>query len=88
MRRQTLVKGVEIRLRIGWQAKNQRRIFDRTLAIYGYPPQEAAAVALRTVSAWLSSNPNYGMAVVMSCFDQKTRQCCQNVIDACAPGKE
>ena len=56
--------------------------------VYGYPPQEAAAVALRTVSAWLSANPNYGMAVVMSCFDQKTRQCCQNVIDACAPGKE
>lgn len=56
--------------------------------VYGYPPQEAAAVALHTVSAWLSANPNYGMAVVMSCFDQKTRQCYQNVIDACAPGTE
>ena len=56
--------------------------------VYGYPPQEAAAVALRAVSNWLSANPDYGMAVVMSCFDQKTRQCYQNVIDACASGKE
>ena len=55
--------------------------------VYGYPPLEAAAVALRTVSAWLSANPNYGMAVAMNCFDRKTGQCYQNVIDACAPGK-
>lgn len=56
--------------------------------VYGYPPQEAAAVALRAVSDWLSANPEYGMAVVMSCFDQNTWQCYQNVIDACAPGKK
>ena len=56
--------------------------------VYGYPPQEAAATALRAVSDWLSANPDYGMAVVMSCFDPKTRQCYQNVIDACAPRKE
>lgn len=56
--------------------------------VYGYPKQEAAFVALRTVSSWLSANPDYGMAVVMSCFDQQTRQCYQNVIDATAPKKE
>ena len=56
--------------------------------VYGYPPQEAATVALQAVSAWLSANPDYGMAVVMSCYDQKMRQCYQNVIDAYAPGKE
>ena len=55
---------------------------------YGYPKQEAALIALRTVSAWLSDNPNYGMAVIMVCLDQETRICYQNVIDACAPGKE
>ncbi len=55
---------------------------------YGYPPREAAAAALITVSQWLSENPDYGMAVIMSCFDQETRQYYQNVIDACAKGKE
>ena len=56
--------------------------------VYGYPPQEAAKVALRAVENWLTANPDYGMAVVMSCYDQKMRQCYQNVIDAYAPGKE
>ena len=55
---------------------------------YGYPKQEAAVIALRAVSNWLSSNPDYGMAVIMVCQDQETRKCYQNVIDACAPGKE
>jgi len=56
--------------------------------IFGYPKQEAAAVALKAISNWLSENPDYGMAVVMSCHDQETLKCYQNVIDACAPGKE
>ena len=55
---------------------------------YGYPRQEAAAVALRAVSNWLSSNPDYGMAVVMSCKTPEMRQCYQDIIDACVPGKE
>ena len=37
---------------------------------------------------WLSANPDYGMAVIMVCRDEETRKCYQNVIDACAPGKE
>ena len=45
-------------------------------------------MALQTVSKWLSDNPDYGMAVVMSCYDQEMRQYYQNVIDAFAPGKE
>ena len=49
---------------------------------YGYPKQEAAMVALRAVSNWLSANPDYGMAVIMVCRDQETRDCYQNVIDA------
>ncbi len=55
---------------------------------YGYPKQEAAVIALRAVSDWLSANPDYGMAVIMVCRDQETRSCYQNVIDAGAPGKE
>ena len=47
---------------------------------YGYPRQEAAAVALRTVAKWLSDNPDYGMAVIMVCRDEETRKCYQNVI--------
>ena len=55
---------------------------------YGYPKQEAAAVALKAVSSWLTSNPDYGMAVIMVCRDSEMRQYYQDVIDACAPRKE
>ncbi|MDO4866952.1 MAG: O-acetyl-ADP-ribose deacetylase [Clostridia bacterium] len=48
---------------------------------YGYPRQEAAMVAILTISAWFADNPRYGMTVVMSCFDQQTRRCYQNVMD-------
>lgn len=54
---------------------------------YGYPSQDAAAAALAAVSTWLSENPDYGMAVVMSCYDERTKQCYQNVIDFCTPEK-
>ena len=52
---------------------------------YGYPKQEAAAIALRAVSGWLSKNPDYGMAVIMVCYDVEMRTCYQSFIDACAP---
>ena len=48
---------------------------------YGYPRQEAATVALLTISAWFADNPDYGMTVVMSCMDPQTRRCYQNVLD-------
>ena len=54
---------------------------------YGYPARKAAAVALNTAAAWLSDNPDYGMAVVMSCYDERMRACYQSVIDACTPPK-
>ena len=56
--------------------------------IFGYPKREAAVVAIKAVTNWLSENPDYGMAVVMCCHDQETRQCYQDIVDACAPGKE
>lgn len=55
---------------------------------YRYPKQEAAAIALRAVSGWLSANPDYGMAVIMVCCNDEMRQFYQNVIDACALGRE
>ena len=55
--------------------------------VYGYPKQEACVIALRAVSTWLSDNPDYGMAVIMSCRDQGMMDCYQRVIDACAPGR-
>ena len=55
---------------------------------YGYPRQEAAAVALRAVAGWLQVNPDYGMAVILVSHDEEGKKYYQNVIDACAPGKE
>ncbi len=54
---------------------------------YRYPKQEAAVIALKAVSGWLSENPDYGMAVFMCCMDQETRDCYQKVIDVCESEK-
>ena len=48
--------------------------------VYGYPADKAAAVALRTISSWLSENEDYGMAVVMSCFSERMFETYQKVI--------
>ena len=40
--------------------------------VYGYPKDEAAKVALRAIADWFNENENYGMTVVMSCFDKGT----------------
>jgi len=40
--------------------------------VYGYPLEEAAEIALKTVSDWVKVNPHYGMAVLFSCFNDKT----------------
>ena len=40
--------------------------------VYGYPPEEAAQIALVTISRWMKANPHYGMDVILSCFDQRT----------------
>lgn len=40
--------------------------------VYGYPLQQATEIALKTVSDWLKINPNYGMAVMFACFNEKT----------------
>ena len=40
--------------------------------VYGYPKEDAALVALVAVSDWMKINPDYGMAIIMSCFDDET----------------
>lgn len=37
---------------------------------YCYPPREATAVALDTVTEWLKNNPDYDMTVEFSCFTE------------------
>ena len=39
---------------------------------YRYPREEAAEVAVKTISEWLSENPDYEIKVIMSCFDKST----------------
>lgn len=42
--------------------------------VYGYPKKEAAEIALRTIFGWFSENTDYGLEVVMSCFDRETAE--------------
>lgn len=48
---------------------------------YGYPRKRACRIALNAVACWLDDHPDYGMAVVMSCYDQEMRDCYQRVIN-------
>lgn len=47
--------------------------------VYGYPLEEAANVALRTINNWMQVNPDYGMAVLAACFDQRTKDLYEKV---------
>lgn len=38
---------------------------------YGYPLEDATQVALSTVDEWLRVNPQYGMAVLFACYDER-----------------
>ena len=40
--------------------------------IYGYPLDEACEIALVSVLSWLADHMDYGMAVIFSCFDERT----------------
>lgn len=48
--------------------------------VYGYPKEDAAKVALQAISDWFNKNEDYGMIVVMSCFDQATYEVYQKVM--------
>ena len=49
--------------------------------VYGYPKHEAARIALAAVSRWLSDNADYGMTVIMSCFDDEMKRIYLDAID-------
>lgn len=40
--------------------------------VYGYPVEEAVPIAMKTVSQWLEENQDYGMKIILSCFDKRT----------------
>ncbi len=50
--------------------------------VYGYPLEEATEIALKTVSDWFRINPSYGMAVLFSCYNEKTKDIYNSVWDA------
>ncbi len=41
--------------------------------VYSYSKMEAAFIALSEISKWLSKNSDYGIAVVIVCYDQDMR---------------
>ena len=48
--------------------------------VYGYPKEAAAQVALNAIADWFNDNKDYGMTVVISCFDQRTYDIYQKII--------
>lgn len=52
---------------------------------YGYPLEEAVPVALAAITRWLDENEDYGMTVILCCFDRRTYDCYQNFIESCNP---
>ena len=49
--------------------------------VYGYPKMAAAVIALRTISQWLSANPDYDMEVAVVCFNGEMQTCYQSAAD-------
>lgn len=47
--------------------------------VYGYPKDKAARVALVAIVDWLGANEEYGITVVMSCFDKEAYDAYQAV---------
>ena len=50
--------------------------------VYGYPKEEAAIISLKAIVGWLDKNEDYGMKVVISCFDKSAYEIYQKVINA------
>ena len=50
--------------------------------VYGYLKTEAAEIALKAINDWVGENEDYGMAVVMSCFDKGTYEVYQKLSKA------
>ena len=55
--------------------------------VYGYPKEEAAAIAMDTVGKWLAANKNYVMHVVMCCFDQENFEIYERIVKSSQKGQ-
>ena len=49
--------------------------------VYGYPLEEAIPVALKAVMDWFRENQDYMIAVLLSCFDERTYTLYQNFLE-------
>lgn len=54
---------------------------------YGYPIEEAARIALLTCTQWLNAHPDYGMNIILTCFNSATLKAYQSIIDAAQRGQ-
>ena len=42
--------------------------------VYGYPLEDATAIAVKTVAQWLEDYADYAMQVIFCCFDARTER--------------
>lgn len=42
--------------------------------VYGYPLEDATAIAVKTVAQWLEAHADYAMQVIFCCFDARTER--------------
>ena len=54
---------------------------------YGYPKEEAARIALLTVTQWLNDNPDYAMKIILTCYNSAVYKAYQELIDAAKHGE-
>lgn len=54
---------------------------------YGYPLEEAAIVALLTVTQWLNDNPGYPMKIILTCYNSAVYNAYQKLIEAAKHGE-
>ncbi|MCM1244025.1 MAG: O-acetyl-ADP-ribose deacetylase [Roseburia sp.] len=47
--------------------------------VYGYPLEEAVPIAFNTITKWLEGNADYGITVILSCFDKMTYDMYQRI---------
>ena len=56
-------------------------LFLRTTGVYGYPLEDATAIAVKTVAQWLEDHADYAMQVIFCCFDARTAQAYQTKME-------
>ncbi|MGN0465027.1 MAG: O-acetyl-ADP-ribose deacetylase [Lachnospiraceae bacterium] len=54
---------------------------------YRYPLKKAVPIAVGTLSRWLSEHEDYGMAIVITCFNEETYRAYQSFMDFCIEQK-